>query len=147
MKKLSALLLIFVLFITLCACGEEKEADPNEGKLLLTEELTAEMEAGFDTDVGGLSVSLASDNIRAIIDRANDDARIMGANVKFTDFELSYYEKADDYNYTATGTLHSSSMDIKTTAELWFAEANTESGHIVTVSIDGLRQDIKKNLG
>ena len=149
MKKFLTLLLATIMCVSLCACGgskETQEKDPNAGKMFLSEELLAEMEAGFDDEVGGYSIGMCA-NGEKIKSNANSTAKMMDIDIRFSSYEIASFEKVDDYNYEVDITLLGTDVELDVTAELYFSEADNEAGYVLKVYCSGLREGLRKLAG
>ncbi len=155
MKKIITVILLIVMSISVCACGTSKknqERDPNAGKLLLSEELVAVMEAGFNDEVGGYSIGLCPNGER-IKSNANSTAQMMDIDIRFDSYEITSYEKVDDYNYSADITLFGeitmlgTDVKVDVDAELYFSEADNEDGYAFRVYCSGLREKLRTLAG
>lgn len=149
MKKKIIILLTILFMFCLVACGKgnSKEKDPNEGKLFLTDELQAEMENGFDSTIGDHNTGLCG-NGESIKSDANSTAKIMDISVKFDSYEITSYEKIDDYNYVVniilSGTdITNAKKELKLEYQMYFKESDNEKGYNLKLYCPELREGLR----
>ena len=150
MKKLSSLLLVLTMILSLCACGgksSEKSYDPSEGNVLITEDMIDDIKSTVleHWNPNKLSSRFESDALRAANVRI--DVSSGYENMKeFTSIEITSDDYDDDWHYSFYGKIHgkdifnkSVSYDFSITV---VCKENSSEENGYSIERDGIKIDI-----